>query len=312
MRKLVILSLLMLTFSNVQAQSKMDQDRNAIRGLAGCYKVKFQFAETFPTDKSYEPHKPYFSGGLEWVGIIEETPEKIVLQHLLIVGDGMIIKHWREDWMYQNTSIRQYDKDHTWKSTTHPVSAVQGQWTQKVFQVDDGPRYEASGTWFHDDGKSVWEATSDAPLPRREYTKRSDYNVLRRTNRVTVTPTMWMHEEDNQKIVRTTSRDSVITEEFGKNPYTKTEADKCQVAEEWWKANQRYWKAVREAWDETYHRYPTLSLNLTKDEGAALYEKLFEMGDEASKDNSIAHAKMKQDALDVINSFVVEKTKSER
>src|SRR5687768_3797511 len=161
-----IIILLASTSATVSAQStvstdaKFEQDRNAIRSLAGCYKVNFQFAETFPTNKSYEARKPYFSGGLEWIGIIEETPEKIVLQHLLIVGDSMIIKHWREDWIYQNTAVRQYDKDFTWKTTVLPASNVRGQWTQKVFQVDDGPRYEASGTWFHDNGRSVWQATA--------------------------------------------------------------------------------------------------------------------------------------------------------
>ena len=26
---------------------------------------------------------------------------------------------------------------------------VRGQWTQKVYQVDDSPRYEGSSTWVH-------------------------------------------------------------------------------------------------------------------------------------------------------------------
>jgi hypothetical protein len=70
-------------------------------------------------------------------------------------------------------------------------------------QVDDSPRYESIGTWVHVDGRHEWQSKTDSPLPRREFTKRSDYNVLRRGNRIYLTPQGWMFEQDNKKIVRT-------------------------------------------------------------------------------------------------------------
>ena len=79
---------------------------------------------------------------------------------------------------------------------------VKGQWTQKVFQVDDSPRYEGSGYWVHLDQKSYWENTTSAPLPRREYTKRNDYNVTERGNRQEITSTGWVHDQNNKKIIR--------------------------------------------------------------------------------------------------------------
>ena len=71
----------------------------------------------------------------------------------------------------------------------------------KVFQVDDGPRYQGSGTWVHVDGKSYWESTTPAPLPRRERDIRN-YNLTIRGNRVEIMDYGWAHIQDNSKIIR--------------------------------------------------------------------------------------------------------------
>lgn len=42
--------------------------------------------------------------------------KKIIIQHLLVMrGDSMIIKHWREDWTYEDSQILAFDKSDTWK-----------------------------------------------------------------------------------------------------------------------------------------------------------------------------------------------------
>jgi len=173
MKNLVIITLVVLNI-NVLAQSKKKQDREAIKGMCGCYEVTFNFAETFAVDKEYKFHDNYRSGGLEWVQLVEENKHKISMQHLLIVGPNAIVKHWRQDWLYQNTSMYVYDKDRSWKYVELPNAEVKGQWTQKVFQVDDGLRYEGSASWVHTDGRHFWENTADSPLPRREFSKRKD------------------------------------------------------------------------------------------------------------------------------------------
>ncbi len=80
--------------------------------------------------------------------------------------------------------------------------------------------YEGSATWVHVDGKSYWENTTDAPLPRREFSKRSDYNVMTRRNRQEITDYGWVHEQDNDKVLREDS-DKVIAGEKEWNTYTK-------------------------------------------------------------------------------------------
>lgn len=236
------------------------QDIAAIKAQCGCHDVDFVYAETFAPDKSYSFKDRYRAKGTEWVFIDEEKPGKIVIQHLLVVGDTMVIKHWREDWLFQHTSLLKFDQNATWKRTTLTPAQVKGQWTQQVFEVDDSPRYEGSATWVHADGRHYWESTADAPLPRREYTKRSDYNVLRRTNHHEITAEGYLHEQDNDKIIRSEAGDQLLVSEKGLNTYRRTDETKCRVAKEWWAKNRAYWADVRAVWSEVLANRPTVGL----------------------------------------------------
>ncbi|MDN5213144.1 hypothetical protein QQ020_13840 [Fulvivirgaceae bacterium BMA12] len=281
--RILLLLMFCLTLGTVQAQKKKKQDVEAIKAMCGCYDVSFNFAETFATDKDYEFHDNYRSGALEYVFPVEESKDKIVLQHLLVIGDSMIIKHWRQDWLYENTDLHVFHKDNTWKYKSKAQDAVKGQWTQKVYQVDDGPRYQGSSSWVHVDGKSYWENTADAPLPRREFSKRSDYNVMVRRNRQEITDYGWVHEQDNDKVLRESS-DKVLAHEKGWNTYTKTDEKKCQLAKDWWQEKQAYWNDVRKVWDELFATKKTLEFE-KKIDGKVLFMKLFALEKEMLKGN---------------------------
>jgi len=282
MKKRVLFAALVLAFSANAQDSKMEQDRNAIKSMCGCYDVGFNFAETFVNteDSTYLPSEDKYATALEWAHLVEDEDGKIVIQHLLIVGgeeDPMIIKHWRQDWLYENTDFYMYDHDNKWAFSQKSEEEVKGQWTQKVYQVDDSPRYEGSATWVHVDGKSFWENTTDAPLPRREYTQRSDYNVTIRGNRHEITENGWIHDQDNQKVVREEGKeDVVLAHEKGYNTYVKIDDSKCKAAQEWWDENQAFWSDVRKAWDEVFGANQNLEL-AEKVEGQRLFERLFNM-----------------------------------
>ena len=103
-----------------QAQdSKKQMDYSAIKSMCGCYNVEFNFAETFnySNDSLYEASKVKNDKALEWVQVIEDSPSKISLQHILIIGDSAnhyIVKHWRQDWLYENTQFMMFDYDNKW------------------------------------------------------------------------------------------------------------------------------------------------------------------------------------------------------
>src|SRR5690554_5094832 len=162
-------------------------EKELIKSMAGCYTVDFQFAETFAPTKDYAYRDRYHERAKEYVFVVEESENKISLQHLLRVGnpinDGVegkttIIKHWRQDWVYQNREMLSYVKDFEWRKVHLSAEAVRGTWTQQVYQVDDAPRYEGFGRWVHLNGRHYWDGVADAPLPRRDRTTRDDYNVL--------------------------------------------------------------------------------------------------------------------------------------
>jgi hypothetical protein len=277
--KTLFLSLALAGTTLATAGNSMQKqlDISAIKQLAGCYKVTFDFAETFAPDANYKYHDRYHEEGIEYVFVVNETADMISLQHILIVNDSIIIKHWRQDWIYENTELLAYDKDYTWKKIKLDPKSVKGQWTQKVYQVDDGPRYEANGTWVHADGRHFWESVCDSPLPRREFTKRSDYNVLRRFNHIEVMNDGWMLEQDNEKIIRNEKGDQLLCREKGLEKFTKGNYN-CSAAEKWWKTHGVYWQDVRMVWNNLIAEKGAVQLHY-KVNNKPLYEELFRLGE---------------------------------
>lgn len=287
MKKLLFTLSMALFAQGVWAQNKKNEDVNAIKNMCGCYEVTFAFGETFSPDKDYKFHENHLSKGLEWVQLVEEGKDKIVLQHLLITTDSVgkqdIVKHWRQDWLYENTDLYQYTQDNTWKFVRLPKTQVKGQWTQKVFQVDDSPRYEGTATWVHLDGRHYWENTTDSPLPRREFTTRHDYNVMKRRNRQEITASGWLHEQDNDKIQRNATSDKLIAQEKGWNTYEKTSVERCALAQKYWQEKQAFWANVRATWQTIFAQNQDLKLAKAIDK-KPLFMHLFDLKPEQTQD----------------------------
>ncbi len=277
MKPLISFFTLLLIASSAFAQDERDQA--AIKAQCGCYEVTFQYAETFAPSAKYEFHERYKASALEWVGLVEDTPEMISIQHILVMNDSFSMKHWRQDWHYENIDLYTFAGDNVWNYETLADENTQGQWTQKVFQVDDAPRYEGSATWVHTDGRHYWESTVDAPLPRREYTHRDDYNILQRTNHHEITDEGHRHEQDNVKIRRTSEKERVMAHEKGMNTYQRVDDARCQAAASWWHTNQAFWADVPTVWGEVFARQQTLNFQERVDD-ERLYERLFPLNKE--------------------------------
>jgi len=262
--------------------------KKEIEKLCGCFGVDFKYAETFSPDKNYKYHeRDLTSSGIELAIPIENTDKKIVIQHLLIVSDQMIVKHWREDWTFENPTILKFKGDRQWVKESLPSNQVAGKWTQTVWEVSDAPRYQGLSEWISTDGKTFWQNTADAPLPRREYTTRNDYNVLRRGNRIVLNDSGYVHEQDNQKIIRTGKTDKLLVEEKGINSYVRLKDSECQAAKLYWEKNQAYWAKVRSAWDEYLAKHNSVVLQ-DKIDGKVLHEYLFALAKEYSSNNIAA------------------------
>src|SRR6185436_11932203 len=139
-RGVLLSTILIYSVLSTTAQNK--QDIESIKSLCGCFEVTFKYAETFGADKEYKLKDKYTATGLEWAGLVEDSDKKFVIQHILVVDDSMIVKHWREDWTYQNTDVLRFKQNMQWKKVHLQAEQVTGQWTQSVWEVDDAPRYQ--------------------------------------------------------------------------------------------------------------------------------------------------------------------------
>ncbi len=287
--KPILLFAMLLVSTGLFAQTKKEQDKQAIKAMAGTYFVDFRYVETFAENPDYKLKEPYRASGLEYIALDEESENKISLLHLLIMenqaGETSVIKHWREDWLYENTDLYAFDHDLKWRYVKLSPDQVKGQWTQKVYSVDDSPRYEGTGTWVHIDGKHYWESISDAPLPRREYTKRSDYNVLRRKNRHILTDYGFLHEQDNIKLIRTEGyADVELVQEKGLNMYKRVDdAEAGMPGKAWWDAHRPFWHEALAVWNEVYSQKRDLAFKAENGD-RKLAEALFKLDEEFFKE----------------------------
>ncbi len=253
------------------------RDRQSILAMQGEYAVDFAFDETVLLKPGYERAPALRSAGNEVVIVVEDTPSRIVLQHLLVdERSGHVTKHWRQDWTYEATQRFEFSAEQTWRVRALPAAATAGAWTQCVFEVSDAPRYCGTGRWEYAAGSATWTGDlSWRPLPRREYTRRSDYNALAVVNRHTLTPGGWTHEQFNTKVLRGAdgSRQQ-IAREFGFNDYVRTGEVDFGPAYAYWKATAGYWGRVRARWDGFLGKPPGVRLK-TGIDGMAMIVPLF-------------------------------------
>ena len=152
--------------------SKKQKDRLAILAMQGPYRASFDFLESVGYQNDYTPPRPYQSWGTEYVYVIEDDEDFISLQHILVmfmsnekqeIQGPFVIKHWRQDWKFENSRLIEYMGQDTWGARQLKKSEVAGTWTQAVFQVDDSPRYESFGNWEGRPLLVVFKTTGPCP-----------------------------------------------------------------------------------------------------------------------------------------------------
>ena len=292
-RRLYILVAISLLAVSAQAATPADDaDRKAILAMQGEYAVDFAFDETVLLQPGYERSAAKRSGGDEVVIVVEDSPGRIVLQHILVdAKSGHVTKHWRQDWVYEAGQRFEFSADQTWTVHAIPRNASAGAWTQCVYEVSDAPRYCGTGRWTHGDGASSW--TSDLswrPLPRREYTVRGDYNALSVVNRHTITPGGWTHEQFNTKVLRKPDGSvQEVAREFGFNDYQNDTDVDFGPAYRYWEATAGYWARVRAHWDRFLAQAPGVHLKMPLD-GMKMIMPLFTQAGEVEAGTPVSDA----------------------
>jgi len=277
--------------------SGYERDRRAILAMAGPYRVSFDFLEVVRFDPALKPDAPYQSWGTEYVFVSEDRDNTIALQHILVmrmqmedgnVSDPIVVRHWRQEWRYQPDSLLVYAGANTWTRRALSAEQRRGAWVQSVSQVDDSPRYSAVGRWQHNDGSSTWISDETwRPLPRREFSVRKDYQVLVGTNRHTITPTGWVQEENNLKLVlsddgKPRAQLPYISREYGVARYEHIKDYDFSAGQSYFERTEPFWAEVRAAWRDLAQRSPRFQLRAPVDQGK-LFVAFFEYANELSE-----------------------------
>ena len=274
--------------------SNFEKDRRAILAMLREYRVYFDFMETMGFTEDYSPSIPYQSWATEFVTLVEDKRDFISLQHILVIfsemedgslSEPMVVKHWRQDWKYEDKSLNEYKGFNKWAKKRYGSFAVRGSWSQSVYQVDDSPRYQSYGIWDHQKNLSSWRGNETwRPLPRREFSIRDDYDVLIGSNLKTITPSGWVHEQNNKKVVLDENSQilEVLAKEIGLARYERIKGHDWSAGKDYWQATSEFWVKVRDYWTNLLSESKTLELAKEKD-GLSLFAKLFAMADEYKK-----------------------------
>lgn len=276
------------------ADASFECDRQSILAMAGEFRVRFAFDETAALAPGYAPHDPQRSGGTELVEVIADDGRRISLQHILVLGpDHAVVKHWRQDWQFEPAHVLRFRGSGAFES--EPVSAeiAKGAWSQTVFEVDDAPRYAGIGHWTHEEGVDAW--TSDRtwrPLPRREYTKRSDYQALEVVNRHTLTPGGWVHEQDNTKLaIAADGKVTSLAREVGVNSYTRIADYDFGAGRVYWQKTSAFWADVRGRWQHLEQASPRF-MTSPEPNGEPRIDAFFTLAERAEKGEAVAPAEI--------------------
>lgn len=291
------------------AKSAFEADRADILAMAGNYKVKFDMQETTAWRADYTPIPAKISGGNESVRVIEDTGNKISLQHLLVVeadGQTIVIKHWRQDWEYEPARILVYSGPDSW--TWRQVSAAErkGKWSQTVYQVDDSPRYGGLGAWENVQGLRRWQ--SDAtwrPLARRDAVRGPVYDRYYAVNRHQSGPNGWVQWQDNIKMGEFDSKLEPVVQEYVLNSYTKFDGYKVSAADAYWAATKGYWAAIRAEWTRIGNARNGIRITEEADHGTVIAGRLLEIADD------LQNGKLKEaDAIKTAKALMDQGTKA--
>lgn len=289
--------------SPAQANFAPPRDRNAIRAMAGCYEVTYDFAETFALKEGYQIHAPFHDRALEWIEVDRDSGNRISLQHILLTPEGAR-KHWRQEWELMPSSLFEYKGGFTWERRRLSLDEREGRWVQRVYQIDGAPRYECAAPWVHWGRHVYWQCQAPSPLPRREAQQRSDYNVLVRDNRHSITASGWTHEQDNIKVQSQGDEQTPLVKERGENVYRRINDERCKTARQWWQENKSTWSAIHEAWKEIYSTQDRLRFAPSAEGDTGLWKQLSDLAENATR-TGLESDEVRREALALIRSHLL-------
>ncbi|PKP99053.1 MAG: hypothetical protein CVT76_01160 [Alphaproteobacteria bacterium HGW-Alphaproteobacteria-15] len=289
-------------------RAAFEADRARILAMAGDYRVSFDMQESTAWMEGYDPIEAKISGGFESVRVIEDTGNRIVLQHLLVVGEQdnpYVVKHWRQDWEYEPERVLVYVGGDEWQWNPVPESDRAGRWSQTVYQVDDSPRYAGLGKWDITNGVARWRSNwTTRPLARRDAVRSPIYDRYVGINRHQLTPNGWIHWQDNTKMMPDPDDEGKlipVVQEYVLNTYERFDGYNVAAADAYWASTAGYWAAVRDEWSRVAQADGGIVIAQEANYGTDIAAKLLELAD-AIKSGETSTAAAKSEAIALIGT----------
>ena len=288
-----------------------DQDVKSILSMTGCYKLTFDFNETYVKEGYPFKSAPYHAEALEWISaekkVDKYSGEKIVLQHILLTPQmPEPLKHWSQEWIFQPHALIEFQGHGVWEKRSLEPSESMGVWAERVLSVDDSPRYECAAAWTHTDSKHFWDCQTWSPLPRREGMERGrrDYDILVRGIHEEITSSGWVFEQSNSKVKKenASAPKTEIARENGQELYERVSDSNCANAQKWWEENKGVWSAIQAEWADIYASHSRFQFQFRVN-GQFLWQRLSALAEEAHA-KAMSPSAIRSEARKIIESYL--------
>ncbi len=240
--------------------------KTAIDKMAGCYLVDYSYVETESLKSGYERDNRVYDVNKknsikEWIYPDHASGNQLRLQHILFatnpngaVIEDAFLKHQAEDWDFDAGFLYDFVAPLNW--IVKDLSNQQNQWTRRITNLDDGPRYQCAAAWSMDSEYANWSCGNFSPIPGRETRemKRKDYNTLQRNTRIVVYQNNWLERQENIKTIFNvkTGEKTSLAKELGKNWYVRLPESECSKAKQFADPKKKFWTLLKETWAEVF------------------------------------------------------------
>jgi hypothetical protein len=167
---------------------------------------------------------------------------------------------WKKNADFKYKYAGNFDGQNRWD-----VEAIDSQWVRFVANLDDGLRYQCSGSWDEESYHPKFSCDAFSPIPGRETRDmgRTDYNTMQRHTSVELFGNSWLEKQINQKVVFDNGERTPLAEEIGKVWSVRLHDSECQNVRDWSAERQPFWDILSEVWSEALngsHDYHEIKL----------------------------------------------------
>lgn len=192
-----------------------------------------------------------------------------------------MIKHWRQYWALGPGQVLVYQGKGKWALEGVPERLRKGRWSQTVWQTDDSPRYGGWSEWTNEDGAARWRSNWTLRLlARRDAARHPVYDRYRAINRHSLTPTGWIHWQDNIRQGERGGQIVPFVQESVLNSYVRSDSYDVAAADAYWNKSAAYWAEVRKRWDEAIAARQGVNVAEVAETDSAGAERLMGLADD--------------------------------